>query len=98
MTQGLSVRQVGSRSDRLDPHLLGRWKNLTIALYREQDGSKICDVLGELQTGDLFVHESVKYRITQVQRNPRGGQRALCLPVEVRQRKQPGRTWMQSGS
>ena len=86
------MRQVGSRSDRLDPHLLGRWNNLTIALYREQDGSKICDLLGELRTGDLFVHESVKYRITQVQRNPRGGQRALCLPVEDRERKEPRRT------
>ena len=92
------MRQVGSRSNRLDPHLLGRWKNLTIALYREQDGSKICDLLGDLQTGDLFVHESVKYRITQVQRNPRGGQRALCLPVEECQRKQHGRQASPRGS
>jgi hypothetical protein len=33
----------------------------------------------------------VKYRITQVQRHPRGGQRALCLPVDERQRKQASR-------
>lgn len=71
--------------------LFGRWKNLTITLYRQQDGSKICDLLGELHQGDLFVHDSIKYRITQIRRNPKGGQRALCMPVEQpKEKRSPG--------
>ena len=92
---GATVRSDGNRRSLIsEGDLFGRWNNLTIALYRQQDGSKVCDLLGELHQGDLFVHDSVKYRITQIRRNPKGGQRALCMPVDQRKDKgTPSAEW-----